>query len=141
MNSLSALLEQELTALQAVLATLQTERAALQDRSAEALLVATNAKSEAVARAVHLEQERRALVEAIPGNLPAAASRSLAELKRLATECRQHNDANGLLIRGQRRRIEGSLNVLRGGRAAADTYGRDGETRHLRGPRTTLASY
>jgi flagellar biosynthesis/type III secretory pathway chaperone len=63
------------------------------------------------------------------------------ELKGLAVECRQQNEANGLLIRGQRRRIEGSLNVLRGGRAAPDTYGRDGETRLIRGSKTPLASY
>ena len=68
------MLDQELGAFRAVLATLQVERTALQDRSAEALLAASNAKSEAVARAVRLEQERRALVEANPGSMPAAAS-------------------------------------------------------------------
>jgi len=45
------------------------------------------------------------------------------------------------MIRGQRRRVEGSLNVLRGGNAAPDTYGRDGETRLVRGGKKPLASY
>ncbi len=141
MNSLQALLDQEVAALRAVLATLATERSALEERAPDALLAASNAKAEAVARAARLEQERRDLVAANPGKQDAAVQRLLQELKKLAAECRQQNDANGLLIRGQRRRVEGSLNVLRGGGGAADTYGRDGETRPLRGSKTPLASY
>ena len=141
MRQLQALLEQEVEALRAVLVTLLAERGALEERAPDALLAASNAKSEAVARAARLEQERRDLVEANPGAQPQAANDLLNELKRLATECRQQNEANGLLIRGQRRRVEGSLNVIRGGRAAPDTYGRDGETRPARGPKTPLASY
>ncbi len=141
MTPLQALLDQEVSALRAVLATLQTERAALQERAPDALLAASNAKGEAVARAARLEQERRDYFEANPGTQPAVVNRLLNELKRLAAECRQQNEANGLLIRGQRRRVEGSLNVLRGGSAAPDTYGRDGETRPRRGPKTPLASY
>lgn len=141
MTPLQALLDQEVSALRAVLATLQTERAALQERAPDALLAASNAKGEAVARAARLEQERRDHIEANPGTQPAVVNRLLNELKRLAAECRQQNEANGQLIRGQRRRVEGSLNVLRGGGATPDTYGRDGETRPKRGPKTPLASY
>jgi flagellar biosynthesis/type III secretory pathway chaperone len=141
LTPLQALLDQEIAALRAVLATLQTERAALQDRAPDALLAASNGKAEAVARAARLERERRDHVEANPGTQTAAVNGLLNELKKLAAECRQQNEANGLLIRGQRRRVEGSLNVLRGGSAAPDTYGRDGETRPIRGPRTPLASY
>ena len=140
MTPLQALLNQEVEALRAVLATLQTERTALEERSPDALLAASNGKAEAVACAARLEQERREHLEANPGTQPAAVNRLLNELKRLAMECRQQNEANGLLIRGQRRRVEGSLNALRGGRAAPDTYGRDGETRPTRGPKTPLAS-
>jgi flagellar biosynthesis/type III secretory pathway chaperone len=141
LTSLHDLLGQEVEALRAVLATLRDELTALEARAPEALLAASNAKAEAVARAARLEQQRRDYVEANPERPTAAASGLLAELKRLAAECRQQNDANGLLIRGQRRRVEGSLNVLRGGSAAPDTYGRDGETRPLRGIKTPLASY
>jgi flagellar biosynthesis/type III secretory pathway chaperone len=105
------------------------------------LLAASNAKAEAVARAARLEQQRRDYLEANPGRPAAPESRLLNELKKLAAECRRQNDANGLLIRGQRRRVEGSLNVLRGGSATPDTYGRDGETRPVRGPKAPLASY
>lgn len=141
MTPLQTVLNQEVEALRAVLATLQAERAALEERAPEALLAASNSKAEAVARAARLEQERREHVEANPGTQTATVNGLLNELKRLAAQCRQQNEANGLLIRGQRRRVEGSLNVLRGGRAAPDTYGRDGETRPARGPKTPLASY
>jgi len=141
LTPLQALLDQEVDALRAVLATLQTELAALHARSPDALLAASNAKAEAVAHAARLEQERRDYLQGNPGLKAAPDNRSLAELKRLAAECRQQNDANGLLIRGQRRRVEGSLNLLRGGSAAPDTYGRDGGTLPVRGPKTTLASY
>jgi len=141
LTSVQALLGQEIEALRAVLATLQAERAALQERAPDALLAASNAKADAVARASRLEQQRRAQYDSSPGTHSAAEKSLINELKGLAVECRQQNEANGLLIRGQRRRIEGSLNVLRGGRAAPDTYGRDGETRLIRGSKTPLASY
>lgn len=141
MTTLQALLDQEVAALRAVLATLKDELAALEARTPDALLAASNAKAEAVARAARLEQQRRDYFAANDGRPTAPESRLLNELKKLAAECRQQNDANGLLIRGQRRRVEGSLNVLRGGGAAPDTYGRDGETRPVRGLKTPLASY
>lgn len=141
MTTFQSLLDQEVEALRAVLATLKDELSALNARAPEDLLAASNAKAEAVARAARLEQQRRDYLEANPGRPAAAESRLLNELKKLAVECRQQNDANGLLIRGQRRRVEGSLRVLRGGSAAPDTYGRDGETRPVRGPKMPLASY
>ncbi|MEO7386957.1 MAG: flagellar export chaperone FlgN, partial [Gammaproteobacteria bacterium] len=117
------------------------ELVALNERVPDALLAASNAKAEAVACAARLEQERRDRLAASPGKHSTAETALLNELKRLAAECRRQNDANGLLIRGQRRRVEGSLNLLRGGSAAPDTYGRDGETRPVRGAKTSLASY
>lgn len=140
MTALKSLLDQEVAALEVVLVTLQDERKALDERSPDALIAASNAKAEAVARAARLEQERR---ECMAGNAarPAPAeTRLLDELKRLATECRRQNDANGLLIRGQRRRVEGALNVIRGS-SAPGVYGRDGETKPVRGAKTPLASY
>lgn len=137
---LAALLRLEIDALRAVLGSLEVEREALEQRSAEALIAASQAKVEAVNRATQLEKEHRDFLAANQG-AQAAPDNLKNELKDLATQCRRLNEANGHMIRGQRRRIEGSLNVLRGGRAAPDTYGRDGETRTLRGARTTLASY
>ncbi len=139
--SVLVLLTQEIEALQRILATLSAERAALDERAPDALLAASTAKAEAVALAASLEQQRQAQSAADPAAPTAAASSLINELKTLAAECRQQNDANGLLIRGQRRRVEGSLNVLRGGRAAPDTYGRDGATRLIQSSRAPLASY
>ncbi len=141
MSGFPTLLEQEVAALRAVLATLHAEREALDGRDSEALLAASNAKAEAVARAARLEQECRQHAAANAGTQSRDVEALLGDLKRLAAECRQQNEANGLLIRGQRRRVEGSLNVLRGGRAVADTYGRDGETSLTRGSKAPLASY
>ncbi len=133
---LTELLVQEVAALEEVLATLHAERAALDGRAADALVAATNAKAEAVAKATRLDDERKVHVVTGP-----EVDGQLRKLKGLAAACRQQNEANGQLIRGQRRRIEGSLSVLRGGPATADTYGRDGETRHGQGSRSHLASY
>lgn len=141
MTPVQELLAQEVEALRAVRATLDAEREALQLRAPDALLLASSAKAQAVAQAARLEQERREHSAGNPAGQSLADHGLLTELKRLAVECRHQNEANGLLIRGQRRRIEGSLNVLRGGRATPDTYGRDGETRLNRSSRTPLASY
>ena len=67
---------------------------------------------------------------------------AIDELRELAATCRQQNEANGLMIRGQRRRIEGALNILRGGQSGLDIYGRDGAATQLtRLSREPLASY
>ncbi|MDP2322881.1 MAG: flagellar protein FlgN [Gammaproteobacteria bacterium] len=134
-------LAREVDALRVVLATLQTEKAALLDRAPDALFAASTAKAEAVAVAARLGQERHNQSVVNPATRSPGIKELVDELKQLATECRQQNEANGMLIRGQRRRIEGSLNVLRGGIAAPDTYGRDGETRPMRILKTPLASY
>ena len=93
-----------------------------------------------MARAAGLGQQRQTLLQEHPDIGQAGVV--LDELRELAAECRQQNDANGLMIRGQRRRIEGALNVLRGGQPGVEIYGRDGAanqlTRFSRGP---LASY
>ncbi len=143
MRPLQTILEQEIAALGAVLRTLEDEHAALLQRAPDALLAASNAKAEAVAHALGLEQQRRQ-----PGQqsgqqsgMSPAEDGLFAKLGQLAGECRNLNDRNGQLIRGQRRRIEGALNVLRGRAATPDIYGRDGTGTFSRGPGTPLASY
>ena len=140
MSALKSLLDQEVAALEVVLVTLQDERKALDERSPDALITASNTKAEAVARAARLEQERRDYMAGNPARPAPAETRLLDELKRLAGECRRQNDANGLLIRGQRRGVEGALSVL-GPASAPGVYGRDGETRPVRGGKTPLASF
>lgn len=139
-SRLYALLADEQAALSAVLESLAAESKALVDRHAERLLAASQAKSEAIHRASILERERQLLCAANPGLTAGRATQSVAQLRRLAEECQRQNEANGLLIRGQRRRLEASLSILRGGRPAADVYGRDGETRRASFSRE-LATY
>lgn len=145
---MQSILEQEVAALRTVLSTLEDEHAALLERAPDALRAASDAKAEAVAQAIRLEQQRRALDTraADRGNDEAAAGTALVtrlrgELRQLAGDCRALNDRNGQLIRGQRRRIEGSLNLLRGRTLGPDTYGRDGTGTFPRGPGAPLASY
>ena len=146
-SELFGLIDREVTALTLVLDALVSERAALEARDAEGLLAASDRKAEGIAGAGRLEQERRELLHAEPGLAEADAGidRRFGDLRALAAHCRELNEANGLLIRGQRRRVEGSLRLLRGGRANADVYadvyGRNGETRLPRLRRGPLASY
>lgn len=139
-SRLHALLAEEQAVLTSVLENLAAEAEALKHRDAEGVLAASQSKSEAIHRAGNLERERRLLCTANPALVTGRALQSLTELRRLARECQGRNEANGLLIRGQRRRLEASLNILRGGQPAADVYGRDGETRRPTYSRE-LASY
>lgn len=139
-TELLEVLDEELDALRAVLDVLTRERAALDARDADSLLTASNLKAEAIARAARLEQRRKEILEHHPEAGDTAVQDRFQELRQLAATCRERNDANGVLIRGQRRRIEGSLQLLQGGRAATDVYGRDGEKRTLRGGRGPLVS-
>lgn len=139
-SRLQALLTDEQAALSAVLESLSAEAEALADRHPERLLAASQAKSAAIHRASSLERERQLLCATNPGLTIGRTQESLAQLRRLAEECQRRNEANGLLIRGQRRRLEASLSILRGGQPAADVYGRDGETRRAQFSRE-LATY
>lgn len=134
------LLAEEQAVLTVVLQALAAEADALTDRHPEHLLAASQAKSDAIHRAGSLERERRLLCTANPGLVTARAQPALAELRRLAGECQRRNEANGQLIRGQRRRLEASLRILSGGGPAADVYGRDGEARRASYSRE-LATY
>lgn len=140
---LHEVLAREVAAVRSVLDTLGRESAALLERDASVLLAVSNAKAEAVARAAVLGQQRQTLLEENPDIGSAGVAAALEQLRELATECRQRNEANGLMIRGQRRRIEGALNILRGGQPGVDLYGRDGgaATQRTRLSHEPLASY
>lgn len=156
--SLAALLDQELAAVVAVQAALEAERAALESRDAPALLCATDRKSAALEAVAQLEAQRTAGtgIAATDAAGPAAAGpvasstldlaaatglrRRTDELRTLTRHCQQLNEANGALIRAQRQRVAGLLQVLTGGVSAEVTYRSDGMTgshRNLRGPLAT----
>ena len=116
-----------------MLDALEAERAALRSRDAEALLTAVRRKGDALDRATHASDHVGA---ADPAGTPGES------LRALAARCRELNDANGALIRGQRRRIDGALRVLVGNTGnAAEVYGRDGGTQFMPARRRPLASF
>jgi flagellar biosynthesis/type III secretory pathway chaperone len=135
-------LAEEVVAVRGVLEMLGRESDALLRRDAEVLLAISHSKAAAVARAASLGQQRTVLLQENPHLDQSGMTSALEQLHKLATECRQQNEANGLMIRGQRRRIEGALNILRGGQHGVDLYGRDGAATQLtRLSREPLASW
>jgi flagellar biosynthesis/type III secretory pathway chaperone len=137
--SLNELLDRELAALGAVREALAAERTALESRDAAALLAATRAKSAALDVVAGLEAERGALA-GVTGDADALARRT-GKLRALTRDCRQLNDTNGALIRAQRQRVEGLLQVLAGGAARGPgTYQADGLASRQRPPRGPLAT-
>jgi flagellar biosynthesis/type III secretory pathway chaperone len=131
-DRLQGIVADELAAVHGLLDILGRERAALLARDADVLVEISSCKADAVARAADLGQQRRMLLQESPGLGQAGLGAALAQLRQLALECRQQNEANGLLIRGYRRRIEAALGILRGGRPGVDLYGRDGAATQLR---------
>lgn len=113
-------------ALGRVLGALELERASLTARDAEGLSRACEAKTEALAEAARLAA--------------AGLAGETDELRELARRCRDLNEANGILIRGQRRQVDGALRILLGAGAGTELYGRDGSSRRLAPPRGPLAS-
>jgi flagellar biosynthesis/type III secretory pathway chaperone len=128
---LQALVTGETAAMRGVLEILGRENAALLARDAGALSGISNSKADAVAHAARLGQQRQILLQENPGIDPAAVASALAQLRELGIQCRQLNEANGLMIRSQRRRIEGALGILRGGQPVVSVYGRDGAATQL----------
>lgn len=127
---LQEVVAEETAAMRGVLEILGHESAALLARDVAALPGISNSKADAVARAAGLGQQRQALLQENPDQ--AGVASALAQLRQLAIECRQLNEANGLMIRSQRRRIEGALSILRGGQPGVNIYGRDGAATQLR---------
>jgi flagella synthesis protein FlgN len=141
---LSELIDRQIEAMRTLHACLQAERRALETRNAEELSQAAAGKSERLTVIATLEQQRVGLV-------PDAQAMALAcgsepelggrwqELLELTASCRDLNEANGTLIRWQRRRVEGTLRLLRGASGPA-IYGPDGGNQTGARVRTPLAS-
>jgi flagella synthesis protein FlgN len=147
-RDLARVLDEQITAMQDVLAALESERAALAGRDGQALLEAVNRKAAALAGADTVEGRRQAMLEQLgvaprPGrsfSADAGISQRWQQVLALTQQCRALNDANGQMIRGQRRRVDGALRILRGETAAPAEYGPAGE-RRANGPRRTLGTY
>ena len=150
-RDLAQLLDAQIEAMQAVLTSLEAERQALAARDGEALLKAVNSKASSIASADTIEGQRQVMMDRLgtperPGrrgrefSADAGISRRWQHVLALTQQCRALNDANGQLIRGQRRRVEGTLRVLRGEPVAPVEYGPAGEHRP-RGSTRSLGSY
>jgi flagella synthesis protein FlgN len=132
-GKLAELLDQQVAALEAVLDVLTREQTALQLRDAAVLESLTAQKQERLATAAALELRRRELAPtpAAMDHLaesPGIAAR-WAQLLDLTRACRDHNEANGRIIRRQQRRVESALTLLRGRGDQPKLYGPDGESR------------
>ena len=139
-RDLARLLDEQIDAMQAVLTSLEAERQALSARDGEALLKAVNGKASSIASADTIEGQRQVMMDRLgmserPGrgdrdfSADTGISQRWQQVLALTQRCRALNEANGQLIRGQRRRVEGTLRVLRGETAAAAEYGPAGERR------------
>jgi len=149
--ALAGLLAQEIEAVQAVLDTLYREQGALNARDSESLLRIASEKASRVALAEELGAQRRKLAA---GDSTAQSAdrwrssigageieRRQQELKALAVRCRELNDANGLMIRWQRQRVQESLQIILGGGGDETTvYGPGGAKSASLYRRTPLAS-
>ncbi|MFO1356972.1 MAG: flagellar protein FlgN [Gammaproteobacteria bacterium] len=147
-RDLARLLDAQIDAMQAVLSSLETERQALSARDSDALLAAVGSKADCIAAADAADQRRRALLERLGiSDRPGRAGRGFSadggigqrwqQVLALTRQCRALNDANGQLIRGQHRRIDGTLRLLRGEPPTAAAYG---PASAGRGPPRPLAS-
>jgi flagella synthesis protein FlgN len=143
-RDLARLLDEQIEAMTAVLDSLQSERAALATRDAEALANAVNTKQDSIRRATVVgDAERSALEELGSSRRRGAGDQGLSarwqRLVNLTRQCRALNEGNGLMINGQRRIVEQTLRLLRG-EESPSTYGANGSSGPGRGGNRTLAS-
>ena len=143
-NSASAnqILDQEISALEAVLNALESEHEALEARNAEALTAASELKLSCIETARRIGAERAQL---LPSETEIAADPAVSlrweKVVKLARSCKEKNDRNGMLIRWQHRYIEQTLAVLRNEPADGKLYGPGGESERVAGRRRgTLGS-
>ena len=139
-RDLARLIDDQIVALEDVRTALAAERSALDARDADALDRAVSAKEASVVRAGELERQRQAVLHALgfaarPGAMGRAwrpdghLDQRWQQLLRLTRECQALNEGNGALIGGQRRRVEATLRLVRGGPATSAEYGAAGRPR------------
>ncbi len=143
-TQLTELLDQQLAALESVLNVLAREQTALEARDVAALESLTAEKQEHLAAAAGLEQQRRELAPSPAAMETLAESPAIAErwarLLELTRACRDHNEANGRIIRRQQRRVESTLTLMRGQGEQTDVYGPDGADPAVRTWRLPMTS-
>jgi|GEM_PF-414750 flagella synthesis protein FlgN len=125
-TSLVAILNEQISCAQAMLATLARENQALVDGDADSLNAAGAEKARLVEALDSLEHERQSLSDAI-GLTFAVASDKSADASRpaewralldLIAECKQQNQRNGALVKARSEQVRIALRALRGTEAA-----------------------
>jgi flagellar biosynthesis protein FlgN len=125
-TSLVAILNEQISCAQEMLATLARENQALVDGDADSLNAAGAEKARLVEALDSLEHERRSLSDAIGLTFAAASDRS-ADANRpaewralldLIAECKNQNQRNGALVKARSEQVRIALRTLRGTEAA-----------------------
>jgi flagellar biosynthesis protein FlgN len=125
-TSLVAILNEQISCAQEMLATLARENQALVDGDADSLNAAGAEKARLVEALDSLEHERRSLSDAIGLTFAAASDRS-ADANRpaewralldLVAECKHQNQRNGALVKARSEQVRIALRALRGTEAA-----------------------
>lgn len=152
---LRRLVDEESNTLAELAALLEREHELLvQNRSAEALEDACEARQICMGTLLRIQDERRGMLRLL--GLPDTASSLEELLERVDADgalrrrwttlldqarlCRELNDRNGALVTARMRRVEGMLNVLTGQRAAPTLYGPQGRVARDR-PRPGLSTH
>lgn len=147
-GTLARLIDEEARTLDELGALLEREHQLLvENRSAEALEDACEARQICMGTLLRIQDERRNMLRLVglpdgPAALDSLLSRcdSDGSLRRhwvaaleAARRCRDLNDRNGALVNARMRRVEGMLNVLTGQRATPTLYGPQGQMAASRG--------
>ena len=135
----SDLLDQQINAMETVLACLETERAALEKRDVELLLEIAEKKTASLVAAEQIDRQRRSADSTAPAGDPDHLGRE-QRLKALTETCREINDTNGRMIRAQSRRVDDTLRLLRGDRGPSVIYEPDGSQSNRTSARKLLTS-
>jgi flagellar biosynthesis protein FlgN len=126
-SSLVAILNEQISCAQQMLAVLTRENQALVDGDADLLNAAGAEKARLVEALDALEHERQALSDAIGLTFAAASDKSADAASRpaewralldLIAECKQQNQRNGALVKARSEQVRIALRALRGTEAA-----------------------
>lgn len=140
-NTASQILDQEISALEAVMTVLDSEHSALEARDAEALTAASQLKLQCIETARRIGVERATLLpDASEISVNPEISLRWENLAKLAHGCKQKNERNGMLIRWQHKYIEQTLALLRNEGMESTLYGPDGGSKRNGSRRGTLGS-
>jgi flagellar biosynthesis/type III secretory pathway chaperone len=118
----NAVLGEQISCAEAMLAILQSENEALAAGNPDSLALATDAKTKLVETLERLEAERRALGE----QTDSAAKETRQRLRDLIARCKEQNERNGMLLKARAENVRIALRTLRG--AEPELYAASGRT-------------